>query len=163
MYYKSFVPASVRAWNQLGNNIKQLPILGHFKNALKRQMFSKKIKHFSQCKGKAAINHTRMRLGLSHLRQHLHSHHIIESPYCPNSCWDRLAEGTEHYFLHCPQYAASRDQMLGGLGPTVDKLGVNRNIEIVKLILNGHSELSFAENISLLRTVQQFINNTGRF
>ena len=63
-YYKSFLPATVRSWNNLDDNMKQLPIPGHFKNALKNSLFPKHVKYFSHCKGAAAVNHTRMRLGL---------------------------------------------------------------------------------------------------
>ena len=104
-----------------------------------------------------------MRLGLSHLRQQLHSYHIIDSPYCLGSNCHRQPESTEHYFLHCLLYAASRNEMIRGLGLTVARLGINTNSQLVKLMLNGHKELSISENITLQNFVQIFINSTGRF
>ena len=162
-YYKSFFPATVRSWNNLDDNMKQLPIPGHFKNVLKNSLFPKHVKYFSHCKGAAAVNHTRMRLGLGHLRQQLHTHHIVETPYCLHSCCHQKPESTDHYLLQCPKYAASRELLLRGLGPTVDRLGINTSSDLINLLLNGHQDLSFQENINLLVSVQLYIKNTGRF
>ena len=96
--------------------------------------------NFSHCKGAAAVNHTRMRLGLSHLRQQLHTHHIVETPYCLHSCCHQQPESTDHYLLQCPKYAASRELLLRGLGPTVDRLGINTSSDLINLLLNGHRQ-----------------------
>jgi len=53
--------------------------------------------------------------------------------------------------------------MIRGLGLTVARLGINTNSQLVKLMLNGHEELSISENITLQNFVQIFINSTGRF
>ena len=162
-YYKFFLPATTRKWNILDDAIKELPTLGHFKNALKKSMFPKKVKLYSQFKGSASINHTRMRLGLSHLKEQLYSYHIIDSPFCPNICCDRQPESAEHYLLECPHYAASREQMFGVVGPTADELGINKSIDLVNLLLRGHSGISLGDNKTLFTFVQQYIKNTQRF
>ena len=104
-----------------------------------------------------------MRLGLSHLKEQLYSYHIIDSPFCPNICCDRQPESAEHYLLECPHYAASREQMFGVVGPTADGLGINKSIDLVNLLLRGHSGISLGDNKTLFTFVQQYINNTQRF
>ena len=101
-HHESFIPKSTRGWNSLDEQLKSCNILHSFKTLQKKKLFPTKFQHLSNGKGKHSINHTRMRLGLSHLRQQLHSFKIIDSPYCTH-CTDRL-ETTTHYLLTCPKY-----------------------------------------------------------
>ncbi len=72
----------IRKWNGLSTIIRELPTIGSFKGALRTQMFPKPMSHLNKTYGKESVAHTRMRLGLNHLKQQLYSHHIIDSPNC---------------------------------------------------------------------------------
>ena len=56
---------------------------------LRKKLFPTKMQLYCKGKGRSAANHTRMRLGLSHLRQQLHSFGIIPRPEC-TTCTNRL-------------------------------------------------------------------------
>ena len=76
-YQKSFIPATVKRWNQLDRNVRGKPPINSFKAALKKIYSVPKRKHYTYGKDKWAVAHTRMRLGLGPLNQHLHSHSAI--------------------------------------------------------------------------------------
>ena len=61
---------SSRTENEL-EDAKKCDSLNTFKMQLKKKLFPTRMQYAS--KGKSSINHTRMRLGISHLRQQLHS------------------------------------------------------------------------------------------
>jgi hypothetical protein len=161
-YQKSFVPATVKRWNQLDEETKGKTTVKSFKGALKKKFNIQKNRHYSYGKDKWAVTHTRMRLGLSPLNHHLHKYHIVPSPLCPHC---DIPENNIHLFLKCPKYAASRVELFGLIGPTVDKLGIDRSNHIVlnTLLLNGHQSLTLNENKQLFEHVQLYLKKTKRF
>ena len=46
--------------------------------------------------------------------------------------------------------------------PYID-IDIDNTTLITKLLLTGHPELTFNENVSLCKSVQNYINNTKRF
>ena len=162
-YQHSFIPAGIQQWNSLSVQLKTATSISSFKHCLKSEMFPTKVKHYSLGKGRSNINHTRMRLGLSHLRQQLHSHHIIPSPFCLNPNCDQKPETTQHYLLECPKYAAERQRLLEALEPYTDRTGINTLTKLTKFMLYGHIDLTTNENQEIFRIVQHFIIITNRF
>ena len=164
-YQNSFLPSTLQLWNNLDNRLKASSSLNIFKRSLKEMYFKKKQKHYSQGRGKWAVTHTRMRLGLSPLKQQLHRNHIVESPYCPHICCREQPETTSHFFLKCIMYAASRTEMFGLLEPTLVRLGIdiNNDIQVLALLLKGHEKLTMTENRELFGIVQSYISKTNRF
>jgi hypothetical protein len=55
--------------------------------------------------------------------------------------------------------------MVRGLGPTVDKLDLDKNNKLIisRLQIEGHENLMKEENIEVFRIVQKYIKATGRF
>ena len=104
-----------------------------------------------------------MRLGLSHLRQQLHSFRIIDSSYCLN-CPNCL-ETVTHYLLNCPQYTCTRLEMMTDMVEIVVGNGMNfENYHaFVNIMLQGSDQLTEQENIQVLNMVQKFIGSTQRF
>ncbi len=163
-YNKSLIPATIRRWNILNTNIRTLPTISRFKISLQRYMFSTRPAHLGRVKGKASIAHTRLRLGLSPLKQQLYSHGIIESPTC-NRCNTGENETVIHYLLRCPTYMVHREELLSSLRPVVGGLNININNTnlVTDLLLNGSSNLSTYDNTMLFNMVQTYITNTKRF
>ena len=126
-YNISDIPAMIRHWNNRDISIRELPLIGSFKNAMRKQLLCEKTRHYSLGKGKSSRNHTQIQLELSPLKSHLTSYHIVTSPIC-SQC-NLEPETPAHYFLKCPDYAVSRDEMIHQLRMTVDKLGIDFNNE----------------------------------
>ena len=105
-----------------------------------------------------------MRLGLSPLRQHLFRHYIVDSPMCL-LCDENEEESVTHYVMGCPRHTTARDLLLLKMEPTLDLLNININseISIVKLIINGHPNLTFQQNVNLFNIVHEYITNSKRF
>ena len=162
--YNSFIPASVRKWNSLDTTLKSSRTIGSFKIALRQSMFIKSVGYFSRSKGKAAVAHTRIRLGLSPLRYQLFSYGIVPTPTC-QMCQTGNDETPSHYFLKCPKYAASRQGLLLQLTPIADRLNINTNntLMLLKLITGRHPTLSFKDNLNVVNLVQEYIFSTKRF
>ena len=84
-YYYSFLPSTVREWNNLPSDVTQ----------------------FYTGKRHAQILHTRLRTKCSALNYDLFLKNITDSPLC--RCGD--IENTYHFFFQCPQYRNSRTEL----------------------------------------------------
>ena len=93
-YRRSLIPESVRTWNNLNNYTRASTSLGQFKTSMRMQLFCKKIPFHSNLRGKSAVNHTRICLGLSPLRQHLHSYHYDKYITWLRKLWGRIWDTT---------------------------------------------------------------------
>ncbi len=149
--YNSFVPKTVREWNNLDSNYRYAPSLSSFKASYKNGMLrSPNPCHLIEL-GDANIQHTRMRLGLSHLKLHLFTHNLIADPTC--GC-GLEAESTDHYILRCPEFVMARIEMYHTMLDSLDHsllTGLKRDSDIVDLFLHGHKDLSHDKNKQELR------------
>ena len=114
----------MKRWNQIDEEIKGKTTVNSFKGELKKKLNIQKHIHYLYGKDKWAMTHTSMRLELSLLNRHLHTYHIVPSPLCPHC---EIPANTIHFLLKWPKYAASRVELFGLIGPTVDKLGIDRS------------------------------------
>ena len=162
-YRLSFVPKTVSDWNNLPYDLRNSPTLSTFKVRLRKELFTNvPNKLFYVGKPIIVKYHTRLRLGLSPLRGHLYSHHIIENSTC--CLCSSEAESTDHYFFHCPMFTLLRTQLFSSL---INILG-NRIYEytdnkIVHVMLNGDTDLSYSLNLDLFAAVHHFIEKSQRF
>ena len=169
----SYFPKTIREWNNLSNEIKASGSLKIFKSKLKEIYEPNKsnplldyVYSWSQ------VNHCRIRLGLSHLRQHLFNYHLTESPFCEQIECPNVPETPEHFFLEYPRYMYShqRRSMLRSISdlmfPGVD---YNTIIELLgdrfcKVLLEGTVDLNLDANKLLFNIVFKYIDEkSGRF
>ena len=120
---------------------------------------------FRDCSG--AINHSRIRMGLSGLNFHRRRVGFISDSKCGH-CTAR-SENPGHFFLDCPAYAAQRADLLHNLRainnldcPCDRDLTVKRHREkLLDLIING-TKNPVIDNI-LFNHVHKYIIDTKRF
>ena len=76
---------TVHEWNNLSEEIKRSGNVNSFKIKLK-SIYGPKDSHklFTYWHGRSTASHCRMRLGLSHLQNHLFNYNLINTPYCEN-------------------------------------------------------------------------------
>jgi hypothetical protein len=117
-YNKSVIPATIRRWNALDSKIRTSPSISRFKLNLKKYMFTTRPEYLSRVRERASIQHTRLRLGVSPLKQHLFSHGIIPSPFC-EKCTQGSEETATHYLLKCPAHTVHRQILSYGLRPVI--------------------------------------------
>ena len=115
------------------------------------------------CFNTKGIKHlTRLRLGLSHFRDHKFKHGFLDSlnPIC-SCCFD--IETTCHFLLYCPNFVNERSLLLNNVSRlTKDKLP-SRDTSVIKFLLYGDDSLDLVTNTLILNASVDFILSSKRF
>ena len=160
-FKNSFFPSTILEWNKLGPGLRKAESLSLFKtNILKFiQPSPNSVYNCHNPKGLKFI--TRLRLGLSHLREHKSKHSFQDTinPLC--SC--RLdIESTEHFLLHCPQFVNERRTLLSTIGNINYKLLENTDSNLTQMLLLGNTSFDITDNTKILNATIHFILLTKR-
>ena len=150
VYYDSFLPSTVRQWNNLPTEVRQLTSLNSFKWFLKKDKPSVP-RYYYYGKRKAQILHTRLRIGCSSLNFDLFVRNISDSPMC--RCGS--LENAQHYFFHCNLYNRQRVVLLNSVA--------NYCTPTVITLLQGNPSLSNDINEQIFKHVHDFIIDSQRF
>ena len=102
-YFQSFLPSTVRAWNNLPPKAKRTDSLNSFKHFLSRDK-SYVPKYYYSGKRQLQILHTRLRTICSSLNNDLYLKNITDCPLC--RCGS--IENTYHFFFQCSYYTLQR-------------------------------------------------------
>ena len=151
LYYNSFLPSTLRQWNNLFIETRQLNSQNSFKCFLKEDKRTVPKYYFYGVR-KAQILHTRLRMGCSSLNLDLFLKNITDSPMC--QCGS--IENTQHFFFHCNFYQRQHTILLNSAAiyhtPTLN------------LFLNGDPSLSKAAiNEGIFKHVHEYILDSKRF
>ncbi|MEW8546021.1 MAG: reverse transcriptase domain-containing protein, partial [Candidatus Thiodiazotropha sp.] len=149
-YYRSFLPSSVRAWNNLSVEAKQCDSVTSFKYVLQKDK-SKVPKHFYSGCRKSQILLTRLRTNCSSLNFDLFVKNIADSPLC--RCGS--IENAQHFFFHCTFYQAQRNELLNAVSPY--------QYPTLNLFLYGDLSLSQEINKTIFDIVYKFVVDSKRF
>ena len=104
LFSDSFFPSTIKAWNSLPNEVREMTSVSAFKNYLNRnKLQSPFYVHAGSRLGQ--ILHARLRMQCSALHADLYCKNIVESPYCQH-CGG--FESAYHLFFICPTYASTR-------------------------------------------------------
>jgi hypothetical protein len=169
-YQKSYFPNSIKDWNELDPKLRGATSLAAFKDCQKKLINSQyKTNHFfHHANSKEAINHTRIRLGLSGLASQRFDYNHIDSPKCTR-CPARK-EDPIHYFLTCPIYAIPRADLLQEVTDIFHANNLIVNFgkkqfreQFVEVLLRGTPLLVEEENLQILKLAQTYIKKTQRF
>ena len=148
LFYNSFFPSTIRAWNDLSEDIKNSPSVAAFKYRLNRDTHPPP-KYFNAGTRMGQILHARIRMECSALNSHLYRKNIVPSPSC--SCGD--FESAYHFFFICPNYSNARNLYLPS----------NLNDLNTHQLLHGKPDVSDSDNECLFLQVQDFIMHSRRF
>ena len=88
---------------------------------------------------------TRLKLGLSHLRQHKFKHGFQDTLNPLRSCGNDV-ESTEHFLLRCPKFVNERHTLLSSLGIFNCSLLENTSKVLTQTLLFGNASLSPSDN-----------------
>ena len=149
-YYTSFLPSSVRAWNDLSDEANECESVNSFKHFLQKDK-SKVPKHFYSGCRKSQILLTRLRTNCSSLNFDLFVKNIADSPLC--RCGS--IENAQHFFFHCSIYQAQRIVLLNAVS--------QYQYPTLNLFLYGDLSLSPDINSLIFEKVYKFIVETKRF
>ena len=102
---------------------------------------------------------TRLRLGLSHLREHKYKHNFMDTniPFCV--CGLLEEETTEHFLLRCTLFFNERKILLE-IFPSLSNLA---KTQVVSTLLYGNENLNDTNNAELITCTIFFLKQTSRF
>lgn len=150
---KSFIPSTVRLWNELDIDIRNTPTLQSFKTQITPQYnrhacFS--IDH--RGKRQTAILFNRLRHHCSILKYDLYRCNLVENSTC--ECGN-LCENSYHFFFDCPIYVVQRNKMYQDLSML--------NYIDLDILMYGSEDLSPDSNKHIFDVVYRYIQATERF
>ena len=154
---ESFIPSTVKLWNRLDQFDRNLDTLTKFKKAIRKEQSdkTKRIpKHFYYGPRKLNIILTQLRSSYSFLNYDLSKVNIVNDAAC--SC-GAPREDAFHYFFTCPNYTEIRRIMMNNLN-WVQTSDWNLN-----LLIRGSDDLTYEENINIIKHVFNFIKSSKRF
>jgi hypothetical protein len=167
-YQNSFFPNSIKDWNRLDINIRQATSIDNFKDILKSTSNNKPNPLYHHNNNNAAINQTRMRLGLSAISSQRFDYNHIDDPKC-NYC-NAKVEDPCHYFMTCPPFALYRPKLMIEACGILFQYDIHVDFRLrrfrkffIESILGGSKVLSLADNIKLMEICQTFIRESKRF
>ena len=167
-FLKSFIPSSIKTWNESKKEIRQAASYDTLKAKLKNIFAKQSSKLFLRGDSKESINHSRIRMGLSALKSQRKKYHFIPDSIC-DSCNARC-ETPDHFYLHCPTFAAHRQEMLQELlnkVPSISDLLLNYNgnrklsNQLTQILSFGTGNENF--DTVILEIVQTYIKKSDRF
>jgi hypothetical protein len=162
-YKQSFLPLTLTEWNALPLLTKGIPTLNLFKTELKKLLFVNRPNKLYRI-GQSQVNkyHTWLRLGLSPLKEHLYTHHIIEQRQC--TFCSNEPESTQHYFTTCPTFAHHRLELMKSLRDIIgDEVSTYSKQILTDLLLFGNPNLPFSKNKNIFKATHTYIIRSKRF
>ena len=106
---------------------------------------------------------TRLRSGLSHLREHKFKHNFKDTPSLLCSCQTNQPEHVEHFLLHCPNYLSLRSELFHHLSEIISLVTFISPSYTCDLLLYGNSNYDTLTNKSILELTINFIIASDRF
>ena len=105
---------------------------------------------------------TKLRLRLSHLREHQFKHSFQDSinPLC--SC-SLDVESTIHYFLHCPLFTIERHTLLNTISQIDNKLLDSNESNLIQHLLFGDPSKDRETNTEISNATVNYVLRTKRF
>ena len=163
-FKNSFFPSVVIEWNKLDLNIRSSENLFIFKKKLLKFIRPSGKSH--NPKGIKLL--TRLRLGLSHLREHKFKHGFLDSlnPIC--SCGQNIETST-HFLLHCSSYSNERLTFLNIIVTfsivtfTYSKILSKNDLKVTETLLYGDRSYDDTKNTLIMNATMEFLFTSKRF
>ena len=161
-FRNSFFPSTIIEWNNLDPNLRNAESFSVFKSNILKFIRPTPRSLFNCDNHKGIRLLTRLRLGLSHLREHKFRHNFQNclNPLC--SCGLEV-ESTSHFLLHCPLFSDNRRTLLSTLKNIGCKLLESTDSCLTETLLFGSSSLDTETNTLILKATIDFILSTERF
>ena len=161
-FQNSFFPSAVIEWNKLDLNIRYPESLNIFKKTLLNFKRLCRSTVFNCHDPKAANLVTRLRLGLSHLREHKFKHSVQDSLNQICSCGNDI-ETSAHFLLHYPNFSNGRSSFLNIIGSINRSILTRGDSQVAETLLYGDSNSNNITNTLILNATIDFLVATKRF
>ena len=130
-FENSFFPSTAIEWNKIDKNIRKSESLNIFKKTILKFIRPSQNRVYNCHNPKGMKLLTRLRVGLSHLREHKFKHSFQDTlnPIC--NCGEDI-EFTSHYLFHCPDYLEERKILLNTISCIVPNIFDLNNGQLTK-------------------------------
>ena len=137
-FKNSFFPSTIIEWNNLDPTLRNSKSFVVFKNSILKFIRPSPSIFFNCNNYKGIRLITRLRLGMSHLREHKFKHNFQDclNPIC--SCGLDI-ESTSHFLLHCPSFNVERYTLLSTLNKIDCKLLELTKSSLSQTLLYGNT------------------------
>ena len=139
----------MKEWNNLDPQIRKSESISIFKSNILKFIRPKpnNVYYCHNLKGIKLL--TRLRLDLSHFREHKFKLNFQDclNPLCP--CGNEFENAT-HYLLHCPTYTNKRLTLLNKIKSINCSILVPSDAAVTKILLFGDNTLSNSSNTFIL-------------
>ena len=161
-FSNSFFPYSINEWNKLDREITDIESFSRFRTLLVKSIKPIPNSIFGVCDPLGVQLLTRLRIGLSHLREHKFRHNFNDTdvPFC---LCNLEIESVSHFYLRCPNYINQRSDLMNELSLVdPDLLHLDQH-SLINLLLYGKKSFSDIQNTRILEISIQYIKDTKRF
>ena len=149
-----FLSAIIK-WNKLDPGRRKALSLSVFKTNIFRFIRPSPSSVYN-CSTPKGLKFIRLRLGLSHLREHKFKYSLQDA--INPSCWyGFVIESTEHFLIHCPHFVNERCTLLSTICSINYKLLGNTNSVLVQTLLFGNKSFNITDNTKILNAVINLI------
>ena len=105
---------------------------------------------------------TRLRLGLSHLRDHRFKHNFQDTLHLISNCSEDIGTSC-HCLLHCLLYTNKRLALLNVIQGIDNSILELTDSHIVEVLLYGRKFIDISSNTNILKATIDFLLETKRF
>ena len=162
-FKSTFSPSCSSNWNQLEPNIQNSSSIEIFKRILLSFIRPKPANVYRIHHPRGLKLLRRLRLGLSHLREHKFRYNFSDTidPFC--LCGTNNLETSQHFLLHCPTYACLRRKLFDNLhNNNILLLPLEKSL-IVQILLYCSDNYHQSMNKIIISAVINFIIQFERF
>ena len=161
-FVNSFFPYTIKEWNGLSPDIRKSISYEVFKNSLLKFIRPSPNWLFNVSDSLGIKLLTRLRLGLSHLREHKFNHNFQDTinSLCPCSL---ESESTTRFFLRCQNFTDLPKCLMNELIKTDSCILTLDEKSLMKLLLHGDDWYDCKTNKSIILASTKFIHSTKRF
>ena len=155
----SFFPSAISEWNNLDCKIRNSGSLSSFKKNL--------LNFIRPCANGIFNIHNpygikppaRLRLGLSHLRDHKFRHCFQDTlnPLCDCS---NNTETTTYFFLHCPSLHTPRQALLNNIRNINEQILSHSDNQLIQTFLYGNPNCNLTVNWLILNATIEYLIST---
>ena len=162
-FKNSFFPSTTIEWNNLDPNIQNSESINIFKKHLLTFIRPLPNSVFNCHNARGVKLLTRLRLGLSHLREHKFKHSFQDSlsPLC--DCRQGEVESCTHFLLHCSNFSNERQALLNSIKKVDSTILQRSDSDITRILLFGNESFDVNMNTAILNATIDFLITTTRF
>ena len=162
-FKNTFFPSTIMEWNKLDWEIKNSESIVTFKKRILSFIRPSANSTFNCHNPRGIKLLSRLRLGLSHLREHKFKHSFQDSldPFC--SCGKGEVETSSHYLLHCSSYLEERLAVLNTIKNIEKSILQENDSKFTSVLLFGDTSFDNNKNTFILDATIDYIISTGRF